>query len=306
MFTVLAQMAALVACGVAWQRFAPTHISPMAHRRALTDLVFFILLPALVLNVIWQASLSLDSVKIALLAMSGLAAGALAMTLVLRFLHTTAPQKGALLLAATFPNVTYLGLPVLDQVIGSQTNAIVLQYDLFACTPLLMTVGMLLAAHFGQANPDASPLKALVKIPPLWAVIVAVNLNLLGVPQPATVSAALTLLSGGVVPLMLIALGMSIRWNTLHMRFLKLLLPVVIISLLLVPAVVWLMTTWLPLETQILQTVVLAGAMPTMVFGLVICDRFQLDSGLYAAAVTLTTVLCVFTLSLWFNLLAVQ
>lgn len=306
MYTVLAQMAALVACGVAWQRFAPAHIPPMAHRRALTDLVFFILLPALVLNVIWQASLSLDSVKIALLAMTGLATGALSMTLVLRFFNTTRPQTGALMLAATFPNVTYLGLPVLDQVIGSQTNAIVLQYDLFACTPLLMTVGMLLAAHFGEANPDAHPARALVKIPPLWAVVIAVSLNLLGIEQPETIGSALTLLSGGVVPLMLIALGMSIRWDTLHARFLKLLLPVVIISLLLVPAAVWSMTLVLPLDTQILQTVVLAGAMPTMLFGLVICDRFQLDSGLYAAAVTLTTVLCIFSLSFWFSLLTVN
>lgn len=306
MFIVLAQMAALVVCGVAWQRFAPSHIPPMAHRRALTDLVFFILLPALVLDVIWQASLSLDSIKIALLAMSGLLTGALAMTLMLRFLRTTAPQKGALMLAATFPNVTYLGLPVLDQVIGSQTNAIVLQYDLFACTPIMMTVGMLLAAHFGEANPDAHPIKALIKIPPLWAVVTAVFLNLLGIPQPETVSSALSLLSGGVVPLMLIALGMSIRWDTLHKRFLPLLLPVIVISLFLVPAVVWLMSQLLPLETEIMQTVVLAGAMPTMVFGIVICDRFQLDSALYAATVTVTTILCMFSLPLWFSLLAVN
>jgi hypothetical protein len=39
------------------------------------------------------------------------------------------------------------------------------------------------------------------------------------------------------------------------------------------------------------------------VFGVVICERYQLDSPLYAAAVTLTTLLSVATLPLWFHYL---
>lgn len=34
------QMSVLIAIGIAWQRFAPAHIPALAHRRALTDLVF--------------------------------------------------------------------------------------------------------------------------------------------------------------------------------------------------------------------------------------------------------------------------
>jgi malate permease and related proteins len=43
--------------------------------------------------------------------------------------------------------------------------------------------------------------------------------------------------------------------------------------------------------------------MPTMIFGIVICERYQLDSGLYAAAIFLTTVLSIGTLTVWFNVL---
>jgi len=39
--------------------------------------------------------------------------------------------------------------------------------------------------------------------------------------------------------------------------------------------------------------------MPTMVLGLVICDRFKLDTSLYAEAVTVTTALSLITLPLW-------
>jgi len=39
--------------------------------------------------------------------------------------------------------------------------------------------------------------------------------------------------------------------------------------------------------------------MPSMVLGIVICDRFNLDTSLYAAAVTVTTAMSLLTLPLW-------
>ena len=301
MLTVLAQMALLIACGAVWQTLAPKHIPAPAHRRALTDLVFYILLPALIIDVIWQTELSAHSLQISLIAMTALAGAMLAMWIMLQFISVNRQQTGALLLAATFPNVTYLGLPVLDQALGSWSNSLILQYDLFACTPVLMTLGILLARHFGAADVTMHPLKALLRIPPLWAVTIAVLLNVFEVSRPAIVHDALQTLSGGVVPLMLIALGMSIRWQSLHFRLLPLLLPVVAISLLLAPAIVWSVIQFIDLPLQVAQTVVLAAAMPTMVFGFVICEQYELDSALYAAAVTLTTLLCLATLPVWFH-----
>lgn len=294
-------MALLIACGSLWQRLAPQHIPALAHRRALTDLVFYILLPALIIDVIWLTPLDQVSVKISLVAISGLAGAALVMWALLRFTSTTPAQKGALMLAATFPNVTYLGLPVLNQVLGRETNSIILQYDLFACTPILMTLGILLARHYGgQEGEKLHPFSTLIKIPPLWAVTIAVLLNLFEVPRPEIVHDALTTLSGGVVPLMLIALGMSIRWESLRLSLLPLLLLVAVITLLVAPSVVWLATQAISLPEQVYFTVVLAAAMPTMVFGIVVCEKFALDTPLYAAAVTFTTVLCVLTLPIWF------
>lgn len=306
MFTVLTQMAILITCGALWQAFAPRHIPATAHRRALTDLVFYILLPALVLNVIWNASLDFSSYKISLLALSGLATGAGAMWVILRFVKASAPQKGALMLAATFPNVTYLGLPVLDKVLGSWSNAIVVQYDLFACTPVLMTLGMLMSHFYGDAERAINPLPQLIKVPPLWAVAFALIFNLGGVPQPEIIHSALSILSGGVVPLMLIALGMSIRWDSLHVRYLPKLAPLLLVTLFIVPAEVFWLTHHLTLSDHIKHVAVLSAAMPAMVFGIVICDRYHLDTALYAAAVTLTTLCCVLTLPLWFHVLSVS
>jgi predicted permease len=44
--------------------------------------------------------------------------------------------------------------------------------------------------------------------------------------------------------------------------------------------------------------------MPSMVIGIVLCDRYGLDTGLYAAAVTLTTLVSLITLPMWSGILS--
>lgn len=300
-------MSVLIAIGIAWQRFAPAHIPALAHRRALTDLVFYILLPALVLNVMWQAPLNITSIKISMTALSGIFTSLFLMWAIISLLsmsglNISKPQKGALLIAGTFPNSTYLGLPVTAQVLGDWTQATVLKYDLFACTPMVLTVGVLIAHYFGDNKSDIHPFRELLKVPPLWALALAGLLNVANMPQPIPVHNALSILGGGVVPLMLIALGMSIRWDTIKLKYLPLLLPVSLVSLLIAPLVVCYVASALHVPTDTLTVSVILAAMPTMIFGIVLCERYQLDSGLYAAAVFLTTVLSIGTLTVWFNL----
>ncbi len=306
MLSVLLQMSALIAVGSLWKSIAPNHISPLAHRRAMTDLVFYLLLPALVLDVIWSADLSKASFYISLAASSGILIGLIFMTITVRVLKTTEKQTGALLLAAAFPNATYLGLPVLTHVLGEQSQSVVVQYDYFACTPVLLSIGMLLAQYFGGNHRQVHPLRELIKIPPLWAVVIGVTLNLLGIKQPEFIHTILTLMAGGVVPLMLLVLGMSIRWDSLRLTYLKLLIPVSIISLVIVPLTVNVICHIIGLNEQLLIPVTLLAAMPTMVFGIVICDRYELETELYAAAVTLTTLLSLVSLPIWYNYLAIS
>lgn len=308
MFAVMLQMALMIAAGMLWQRLAPNHISALAHRRALTDLVFYILLPALVLNVLWQAPFDHSTLNIALTALSRLTVAASCMWLTLyllqRVMAITRAQQGALMLAATFPNATYLGLPVTSELLGDATHEIVLKFDLFACTPILLTLGILMAHTYGQSEQKSHPIHALMRVPPLWALLLATLLNLGQVPQPTMIAHALHTLAGGVVPLMLIALGMSIRWDTFKLRLIPLLLPVCAIGLLLAPLAAQYVAISLGLHGLQLTTCILLAAMPTMVFGIIICERYQLDGALYAAAVFMSTLLSIGTLSLWFAAIA--
>ena len=65
--------------------------------------------------------------------------------------HWAAPL-GAAILATAFPNVTYLGLPVLEQAFGPWTRSLVIQIDLFAGMPLVLIMGAAIGRHYGEES----------------------------------------------------------------------------------------------------------------------------------------------------------
>lgn len=303
MFDVILQAGGLIICGIFWQIFTPQGIETVTMRHSLSAFVYVLLLPALVLVVLWRASLSLDAVRVATLAAFGVACGMLAA----RFwysLHRPRNQAlGALLLAAAFPNATYMGLPVLEATFGPWARTIAIQYDLFACTPLVLSVGVMLAANYGGVKERGQPFLALLKVPALWAAAAGVTLNLLAIPLPGVLGNLLDMLAAGVVPLMLFSIGLSLRWAGSWRRHLPLVLPVVVIQLLIMPVVIWGMSGAMGMAGDVRTAVVLEAAMPSMVFGIVLCDRFRLDTALYAMTVTMSTALSLVTLPLWFDFL---
>ncbi len=301
MFDVLLPMAGLILCGVAWKVLRPAALSAAETRRVLTSLVYYLLLPALVLTVLWDAPLGRRTLVIAGSAAAGVLSGMALGYGVCRFCRRTRAQTGALILATAFPNATYMGLPVLEALYGPWARSIAVQYDLFACTPLLFSVGILVATRLGTGDgAERSMRQHLLRIPALWAALAAVLMNLSGLPQPELVRGLLGLLERGVVPLMLFAIGLSLQWERSRWHLLPSLLPVVGLKLLVIPAVVLWLAAGLGFSGDLRAGVVLEAAMPTMVLGLVLCERFRLDVGLYAAAVTLTTASSLVTLPLWY------
>ena len=300
MFDVLLQMAGLILCGVAWRILKPAGLEAVATRKVLTSLVYYLLLPALVISVLWKADLGTGSFIIAGAAAFGVVTGLLLSVVSCRFCKNKAAESGAIILAIAFPNATYMGLPVLEATFGPWARSIAIQYDLFACTPLLFTLGILLAMRFGSGGESkANIYKGLLRIPPLWAALLAIFLNVLKVPQIESLSGLLTQLERGVVPLMLFSLGLSLEWSRDRWRLLPSLIPVMLFRLLLIPALVLLLLNALHVTGDMRTAIVMEAAMPSMVLGIVICDRFNLDTSLYAAAVTVTTAVSLLTLPLW-------
>jgi len=300
----LLQMCALVGLGALWRYFKPAHIEVRAFRNTITGLVYYLLLPALVLRVLWQAEMGLLSLQISAVASSSILVAMLFSWLFCKSCRVENRLTGAAILAASFANVTYLGLPVLTAALGEWAASLVIQYDLFAATPLLFTLGILLAAHFGHSETGVQPLRQLGRIPALWAAILAVFLNLAVIPLPHVLESVLRQLGDAVVPLMLIAIGLSLEWRGLQRKAWGPLVMVIAIQLLLMPLFVWGLSGVFAFNREQQLAMVLEAAMPSMLLGLVFCEQFKLDTAFYAAAVTLSTLLSIATLPYWFIILS--
>lgn len=272
-------------------------------RSILTSTVFVLFLPALVLQVMWDAPIGVDSVRISAVAAIGVLSMMLLAWLLLRFSNLPKETAGALLLAAAYPNATYLGLPVQESLFGNMGRSVAIQYDYLACTPLLFSLGLFVAQRYGKGR-DLHPLVELAKVPAIWALLVAIVLNTQEVAKPEWLESVLGYLSRAVVPLMLLSLGLSLRFESLSRRVVPWLLPVVGATLIAAPLVVWGAAITVGLSGDILKAAVLEAAMPSMVIGLVICDQTELNTSAYAATVTLSTALSMLTLPLWFEMLA--
>jgi predicted permease len=309
MFAILLGMAAIIVAGLFWRIFLRAEKAETI-RGHLVRAVYDIFLPALVLHVMWQAEISLNSIRLPLVSSLAILLSLLAASLIYaggKWLPGSATQKrkaaGALLLASSFGNFTYLGLPVLTQTFGPWAQSVAIYFDLFASTPLLFTVGILVASHFSHTTKAAHIGIELVRVPALWAAIAGVLASIFQIPMPVWLDETLGVLGAAVVPLMLLSIGMALRWQSGWAARIPMLLPMVVIQLIFMPLVVWGACIGVGMPGNLLAPAIIEGAMPTMVLGLVICDRFKLDTSLYAEAVTVTTVLSLLTLPLWLRVI---
>ncbi len=303
MNTTLIQMTLLMACGVGWRIIRPAGLSAEQTRLVLTSFVYYLLLPAMVLEVLWSADIGLHSLHYSLLGVSSIVLAMICIWLIGTLCKFEHKRLGAMILAVV-PNVTYLGLPVIEQTFGKWARSIVIQLDLFAAAPIVFTLGIMVARHYGEdQKADTKPVWLFLNAPPFWAAALAVTLNLNEISAPVWLFGVLQKLSAAVVPLMLVSLGLALSWKAVTFRNIPYVIPVILIKMLLMPLYAMVLINYLPLDSQSKAAAVLDLAMPSMVLGVVFCDRYRLDSSLYAMTVTVTTVFSLITLPFWHNVL---
>ncbi|WP_367027092.1 AEC family transporter [Methylococcus sp. ANG] len=298
---VLAQMSALILCGVILRRLRPCGIDPERARRAVTGLVFNALLPALVLSALWGGGAHPQGWRISLFGAAIVLFGVAATLCLDRILRLDRRQLGAAMLGISFSNVTFLGLPVLERLFGPElARPIVIQIDLFSTAPLVFTLGVYIASRYGEAPGNLSAaLRALLLNPPLWAAFVALMLGEYGIPRPAALEPPLETAASSVAPLMLLALGLGLRWNAWRKENTRLVALASGLKLVALPLFGLSLTHGLEISGDTRAALVLEAGMPSMLLGIVYCDRYRLDTGLYAMLATTTTVLALASLPLW-------
>jgi len=163
----------------------------------------------------------------------------------------------------------------------------------------------MLAAYYGSSKEEPHPVLEVLRVPVLYFALFGIGCGAFGWSQPLWLSSCLQVLSSAVVPVMLLSIGLALSWRSGWVLRIPILIPVVFVQLVAMPLLVWGAGLAANMSHETLMVAVIEGAMPSMVLGLVLCERFKLDISLYAEAVSLTTACSLLTMPMWLSLLQV-
>ena len=262
--------------------------------RSLGRVVFYIFSPVLIFNLLLQNRLNLsEAVGVIALTLCTIAIMGMLTFLLGTLFRLERPVLTSILITTMFGNTGNYGLPLVSFAFGEKA----LSYAgiFFVTTTFLFyTLGVLLAS-LGHMNFKDAAL-GLLRIPTMYAVVLAVVINALHIQIPAPMNRAIELAAGGTIPLMLILLGVELTRVQLTGSLRAMQLSVGL-RLLIAPIVALTLATLFGIQGFARQGSVTEASMPSMVSATVLATEYQLDSKLVTAIVFISTLLSPLTLT---------
>jgi malate permease and related proteins len=268
----------------------------------ITGLTVLVLVPAIVFDSLARATLPRDLLsRLVLHVALQLAAVWVLTVLVARVAGWRGPDESGLLLSTLFSNSGNVGLPLALFAFGP--NGLAVAGGWFAIMSIgSSTVGPYLAARAQVGVRGA--LARVVRQPIIYAVVAGVIVNLSGWTLPAPVANASRLLSGGAVALMLLLLGLQLARLTVRQEASGAVLATAI-RLVAVPPIAWAIARLVGLEGVAFAVAVIQASTPTSISSALWALEFDARPALVSAAVVLSTVVSVVTLTVLLALLTV-
>jgi predicted permease len=265
---------------------------------SINRLALYATVPALVLVSLTEAEISLAGAATLL---SGHAPYLLVMFVLASLFgaRLASPSRRAVMATGMFVNSANLMLPISLFTLGEAgfVRAVVLYVFV---TILLYTLGPLVLAG-REGFRERSPL-ALLKLPVIWAALLGLALNLLGVVPPLGLWRGVSLLADAAIPLVLLLLGLQVRRSGLRRPRLAS-LAAAGFKLLVGPLVGYGAGWLLGARGLDLTVLTLLAAMPPAVNNLLLAIEFGGDAEQVAETLVLATALSLLTITVVLRLL---
>jgi predicted permease len=262
--------------------------------RSLGRVVFYIFSPVLIFNLLIQNRLKLnEAIGVIALTLCVIASMGLLTFFLGALLKLERHTLTAVLVTTMFANTGNYGLPLVSFAFGEKALSYAGIYFV-TTTFLFYTVGVLIAS-LGHMNLKDAVI-GLLKIPTMYAVLLAIAINAWHIQIPAPIGRAVDLAAGGTIPLMLILLGVELTRVQLSGSLRAMQLSVGL-RLLIAPIIALLLAGLFGIQGFALQGSVTEASMPSMVSATVLATEYELDSKLVTAVIFISTLLSPLTLT---------
>lgn len=220
-----------------------------------------------------------------------------------RFLfHRPWPDSVAVAFATSFSNGGLLGLPITERAYGAEALgynfAIIAFHAPFVYMLSVTAMEIVRAGGRGVGATMLSVARSMAKNPFVIGISLGAVVNLTGVAIPATVAAAVDLVANAAIPAALFALG-GVLAAYRPEGDLKLVGWIVAVSLLMHPAIVWLLAQGSGLATGPMRSAVLMAAMAPGVNAYVFANMYDTAKRTAATGVLAGTAVSILTVWGW-------
>jgi predicted permease len=280
--------------GVVWNFYRPMNMDPLLLRRALTALLFSVLIPAYALLWLWNIRLDYNLLKFVLIGLFSVLINFLVVWFALKNKRWPNIVKGSMLIALSFSAVFTLGMPLVSNVVGGWSAKLSLEMLSLVVMPLIFSLGVMIAYRFSEKKQQVPARNLILKQPIFWLPLIGLVVNVADVPQPLWLKSALEPLVIGLVPLMLFTAGLAMRWQRSWTRIALKIWPYMLIPLLITPLAVWGSVLFLGgYGPKTFMAMMFMAVMPGSLLGFYICEQYRLELATYHIAYTLSMVLTI-------------
>jgi predicted permease len=263
--------------------------------RPLGRVIFYILSPVLIFNLLTSNKLPLDRIGL----MVGFSATGSLIIAGLAFLtgKLFRLERGALVvvvLTSMCVNAGNFGLPLVSFAFGQEALAYASIF--FATNSLILNTLGVIISSLGHLDLKRA-LLGLLRVPTIYAIVLAILFIYTGWTLPEPIERTFSLAAGGAIPGMLILLGLELRkfeWS----RNLRAMSILVIIRLVIGPLIGLGIAAFFGLQNPAKLAGIAEMSMPSAVMNTVLATEFNLDSRLVTAIVFTSTILSPLTLTI--------
>ncbi|RLZ11172.1 AEC family transporter [Acinetobacter sp. 2JN-4] len=256
---------------------------------------YYILFPALLFNTLATTKIDLHSLSSAVIAMLIVVLTVTAVMYVLRMFWDIQPARFGVHVQSMVRFNTYIGLALVASLFQKEGMAI-LVILLALCIPLVNVISVL-ALTTKEQMAIKPVLIALLKNPLIVSCIVGGLVNVLNIPIWDGLSSLIKLFSASSLPLGLLCVGAALQFMQMK-KDIVVLLADTFARLLAVPALAFLVCTWLGLPSLQTQILVVFFALPTASAAYILTKVLGGDSQLMAAVISFQTLCAAVTLPL--------
>ncbi|WP_458454569.1 AEC family transporter [Methanobrevibacter sp.] len=259
-------------------------------------IVMYILLPCMIFHALYGADLSYIA-KLGILPFIILASSmvtGIVSYFILRQFKLDNITLWSVLVTVMIANTAFMGYPVTLGIFGQEGFLRAIFCDI-ATLCIFLILSFILILKFGGTVRTA--VRKITFFPPLWAVILGLCFNILNIPIGPVIENTVNYLGQGAIPLIMIALGLSIDFSAIQ-RSKNMIAFTSVMKLLFFPLIAFVVASQLGLVNLQYKISIVEAAMPSGMMSLLLAITYKLDYELTSDCILINTVISLITLPL--------